>query len=65
MNIEKINLGDALTQSKDLIAENIEKLKDLFPEVVAEGKIDFKALQAILGEENRRRRRILPFYLGR
>ena len=45
--------------------ENIEKLKELFPEIVTEGKIDFKALQEVLGEEVRRRGRILPLYLGR
>jgi adenine-specific DNA-methyltransferase len=49
--MDKIEKGDALTKSKDLIAENIEKLKQLFPEVVAEGKIDFKVLQSVLGEE--------------
>ncbi len=49
--MDKIQKGDALTQSKDLITENIEKLKQLFPEVVAEGKIDFTALQSVFGEE--------------
>lgn len=49
--MDKINKGDALTQSTDLIGENIEKLKALFPEIVTEGKIDFKVLQSVLGEE--------------
>ncbi len=49
--MEKINKGDTLTQSKDLVNENIEKLKELFPEIVTEGNIDFKVLQDILGEE--------------
>src|SRR5690554_4388606 len=49
--MEKINKGDALSQSKDLIQENIEKLKALFPEIVTEDKIDFTALQEVLGEE--------------
>jgi len=40
-----------MTQSLDLVQENIQKLKSLFPEIVAEGKIDFKALQQLLGEE--------------
>lgn len=31
--------------------ENIARLKELFPEVVAEGKVDFDALQEILGNE--------------
>ncbi|WP_299711501.1 site-specific DNA-methyltransferase [uncultured Tenacibaculum sp.] len=50
MSIEKIQQGDKLTQSKDLIADNIDKLKQLFPEIVTEGKIDFKVLQDVLGE---------------
>ncbi|MCG8485054.1 MAG: site-specific DNA-methyltransferase, partial [Clostridia bacterium] len=36
--------------SKDLIAENVEKLKLLFPETVCDGKIDFEVLKSILGE---------------
>ncbi len=36
--------------STDLLAENIAKLKELFPEVFAEGKIDFDALKQLLGE---------------
>lgn len=51
MSIKKITKGDDLTQSKDLTAENIAKLKELFPEIVTENKVDFKALQEILGEE--------------
>ena len=47
--MEKITKGDDLTQSKDLVADNIEKLKELFPEVFTEGKIDFKVLQDVLG----------------
>jgi adenine-specific DNA-methyltransferase len=34
----------------DLVAENVQKLKSLFPEIVTEDKIDFEKLQAILGE---------------
>lgn len=51
MSIDKITPDDALSQSKDLIHDNIEKLKALFPEIVTEGKIDFKVLQQVLGEE--------------
>lgn len=51
MSIEKIQQGDNLTKSKDLVADNIEKLKQLFPEIVTEGKIDFKVLQDVLGED--------------
>ena len=49
--MEKIKAGDTRSQSKDLVQDNIEKLKALFPEIVTEGKIDFKVLQEVLGEE--------------
>jgi adenine-specific DNA-methyltransferase len=51
MSIEKIQAGDQLTQSKDLIQSNIDTLKALFPEIVTENKINFSVLQEILGEE--------------
>lgn len=51
MSIEKITPDDALSQSKDLVQDNIDKLKALFPEIVTEGKIDFNVLQQVLGEE--------------
>ncbi len=51
MSIEKIEKGDELAQSKDIINDNIEKLKELFPEIVSEGKIDFKVLQDVLGDD--------------
>jgi len=47
----KIEKADPEAQSKDLVGENISKLKELFPEILTEGKIDFTALQEILGEE--------------
>ncbi|MCG8208178.1 site-specific DNA-methyltransferase [Tenacibaculum finnmarkense] len=50
MSIHKIQQGDNLTKSKNLVADNIDKLKELFPEIVTEGKIDFKVLQDVLGE---------------
>ncbi|WP_233884182.1 site-specific DNA-methyltransferase [Tenacibaculum piscium] len=50
MSIHKIQQGDNLTQSKNLVADNIDKLKELFPEIFTEGKIDFKVLQDVLGE---------------
>ncbi|MCC5796758.1 MAG: site-specific DNA-methyltransferase [Methylophaga sp.] len=37
-------------ESKDIVADNIAQLKHLFPEVFAEDKIDFTALQAALGK---------------
>ncbi|MBK5242624.1 site-specific DNA-methyltransferase [Clostridium sp.] len=37
-------------KSFDIVKENISRLKELFPEVFAEGKIDFEKLQLVLGE---------------
>jgi adenine-specific DNA-methyltransferase len=37
-------------ESKNIVAENIEKIKELFPEVFAENKINFERLQETLGE---------------
>jgi len=37
-------------QSKDLVKENVEKLKQLFPEIVTDGKVDFETLKEELGE---------------
>lgn len=35
----------------DLTESNIEKLKQLFPEIIVDGKIDFEKLQLVLGKE--------------
>lgn len=51
MSLEKITKGDELTQSLDIVNDNIARLKELFPEVLTEGKIDFKVLQDILGDD--------------
>ena len=51
MGISKIEPNDILSQSMDLVQHNIEKLKAIFPEIVIEGKIDFKVLQEILGAD--------------
>src|SRR6056297_1213273 len=37
-------------ESKDIVAGNIGKMKELFPEVFCEEKIDFERLQEVLGE---------------
>jgi len=36
--------------SKDILEENVQELKKIFPEVVTEGKIDFEKLKETLGE---------------
>jgi adenine-specific DNA-methyltransferase len=37
-------------QSHDIVKENVEKLKQLFPEIVTEENIDFDKLKAVLGK---------------
>ncbi|OFD40566.1 site-specific DNA-methyltransferase [Bacillus mycoides] len=37
-------------QTMDLVQHNIDNLKQLFPEIVTEGKIDFEKLKLLLGE---------------
>ena len=49
--MEKIVADDLETSSKDVVAENIEHLKTLFPEAFTEGKIDFEVLKQLLGGE--------------
>jgi len=51
MNIRKITIEEDIPRSTDLVRENIQILKTLFPEIVREGNIDFEALQQLLGEE--------------
>ena len=43
----KIESNNPLTKSKDIIEDNIIKLKELFPEIVTDGKIDFKNLHEL------------------
>ncbi|REF25545.1 hypothetical protein BDD26_0031 [Xenorhabdus cabanillasii] len=50
MTIEKITLNYPESKSADITQKNIDQLKQLFPEVFSEGKIDFDALKAVLGE---------------
>lgn len=38
-------------KSKDIVSENISILKEIFPEVITEDKIDFDKLKSILGED--------------
>ena len=38
-------------KSMDLTEENLNSLKQLFPEVFTEGKIDFEKLRLVLGDE--------------
>ena len=49
MQMEKITLHHPDSQSADIVAQHIEQLSKLFPEVIKEGKVDFEALQDLLG----------------
>jgi adenine-specific DNA-methyltransferase len=46
--MEQLNQSDAT--SHDIVADNIDKLKAIFPEAFTEGKIDFDVLKETLGE---------------
>ncbi|ENO1827245.1 DNA methyltransferase [Vibrio parahaemolyticus] len=50
MTIEKLTLDHPESKSADITEGNIQQLKQLFPDVFSEGKIDFEALKAVLGE---------------
>lgn len=43
------SIGKIDGESLDIVKENVKKLKDLFPEVFSEEKIDFDRLQDVLG----------------
>lgn len=53
--IPQIAAGDAETQSVDIIAENIERLKELFPELVTEGEngssVNVDILKQLVGDK--------------
>ncbi|HET6145564.1 MAG TPA: site-specific DNA-methyltransferase [Candidatus Acidoferrales bacterium] len=47
--MKPLNFADPETKSADVVAENIEHLKELFPEIWVEGKVDFEVLKQLLG----------------
>src|SRR5262245_10325226 len=47
--MQKITSADPLAHSADIVTDNIEQLKSLFPEAVTEGRIDFDVLKQLLG----------------
>ncbi len=47
--IKKLVLDDPATKSADIVAENVDALKALFPDVFKEGGIDFDVLRQLLG----------------
>ena len=48
--MKRITTEDPESHSPDLAAANIAELASLFPDVVAEGKVDFDALRELLGD---------------
>jgi adenine-specific DNA-methyltransferase len=47
--MKPITAADAEARSADVVADNIARLKELFPEAFTEGKVDFDVLKQILG----------------
>lgn len=47
--MKKINANEAETKSANVVEENIDSLKRLFPEAFAEEKLDFDVLKQLLG----------------
>jgi len=47
--MKKLTAADTETHSADIVADNIEQLKALFPEAFTEGKVDFEVLKQLLG----------------
>ena len=47
--MKKLIAEDPETKSPDLVADNIDQLKALFPETFTEGKVDFEVLKQLLG----------------
>ena len=46
--MKKLNLNDPETKSANVLSDNIEQLRALFPEAFTEGKVDFEVLGQIL-----------------
>ncbi len=49
--MDKIKQGDELTKSPNYLLENIKKLKELFPELITEDKIDFDVFKEFFSDE--------------
>lgn len=47
--MKKLDLNAPETKSADVVAENVDALRSLFPDAFREGKIDFEVLKQILG----------------
>lgn len=49
--MEKITVGSTEAQSADIVAENIQQLKTLFPDAFTEEGVNFESLRQLLGDE--------------
>ena len=47
--MKKLTAEDMETKSPDVVSDNIEHLKAIFPEAFTEGKVDFDVLKQLLG----------------
>ena len=47
--MKKLTAGDSASRSPDVIAENLEQMKRLFPDAFTEGRVDFDVLKQLLG----------------
>ena len=47
--MQKTNIPQTESKSADLVAQNLEQLKQIFPEVIKEGRVDFEVLNDLLG----------------
>ncbi len=47
--VKKIQPGDPESMSQDVVAQNIEQLRSMFPEAWTEGRLDFDILKQLLG----------------
>lgn len=48
--MKKITRDDELSRSADLTAQNVQRLAELFPEAVSEGRVDLDLLRQLLGD---------------
>ena len=48
MKIKKLN--SVCSSSEDIVKENVKRIKEMFPEVLTEDKIDFEKLRILLGD---------------
>lgn len=47
--MQKLTVDDPETKSADVVADNVDSLKGLFPDAFTEGKVDFEVLKQLLG----------------